>query len=208
MKLNISKISEEKRIVLGTVKSVTPGSDGKEVNVKLEGNVWNKDEQEEKAETLDIAFFNSDSVKMADRVIAAKVNEGSVLTVEIYEKDGKIFGNNFKYSGHWIVPASGERKEKNIFHGVVSSMQEDAAGRFVRVSMPINGKEGEEPTWASITFWNNETNNVAERAKKCLYKRTNEAGDEKCAKAVIICGENKPYNGKDYYNGFDFVLID
>jgi len=211
MRLNIAKVDDNRRIVLGTVKSVKVGKDGEVVNVQLEGTVWDKDDQVEKTETIDIAFWNNDEIKNADRVVAAKVSEGSVISVLIHEKDGKVSGNNFKYKGHWVIPARGEQKERNIFHGVVASMTPDKEGRYVRVSMPVDGKNDEEPTWHSMTFWNNEKSNVADRAKKCLGKRTvkNSEGEdvEKSARALIICGENRPYNGTAQYSAYDFVLL-
>ncbi|WP_097006349.1 hypothetical protein [Lacrimispora amygdalina] len=201
LKLNIAKINEKRRIVLGEVISVKPATGGNVVNIELKGVVWNPGEKKEEEEVLSIAFWNNETVKMADRIVAAKVKEGSIITVDVYDNEGKLIGNNFKYQGHWIIPATDETKERNIFMGVVR-LTEDPDGRFVRASMPIKTKNDEEPTWVSITFWNNEGTNVADRAKKVLGER-----DGKKAKAVIICGENKPYNGNPSYNGYDFVLL-
>jgi hypothetical protein len=201
LRMNVAKINEKRRIVLGEVISVKPGSNENVVNVELKGVLWNTEEKKEEEKILSIAFWNNDTVKMADRIAAAKVKEGSILTVDIYDNDGKISGNNFKYQGHWVIPATEEAKERNVFMGTVI-LHEDPDGRFVRVSMPVQGKGDEEPTWASITFWNNESSNLADRAKKVLGER-----EGKKAKAVIICGENKPYNEKPSYNAYDFILL-
>lgn len=201
LKLNIARINEKKRLVLGEVVSVKAASSGDVVDVGLKGYVWNKEEKKEEEKVLSIAFWNNDIVKMVDRVTAAKVSEGSIIMVEVYENEEKLTGNNFKYKGHWSIPATDEIKEKNIFMGVVR-MTEDPEGRFVRLSMPVDNKKGEEPTWVNITLWNNEGSALADRAKKVLGER-----EGKKAKAVVICGENKPYNGNPSYSGFDFILL-
>ena len=94
MKLNVTKIDENRRLVVGTVKSIAARD--KVVNIKLEGEVYNKDKGETENESLEIAFWNG-TVPLADRLLNAGVSEGSVIAVEIYEKDGKITANNFKY---------------------------------------------------------------------------------------------------------------
>lgn len=201
VKLNIAKITDNRRLVLGEVVSVKPASSGKVVEVELKGYVWNKEEGKREDQVLTISFWNNDTVKMADRIIAAKVRENVTIMVDVYEKDGKLYGNDFKYEGHWVIPATEEAKEKNIFMGVVR-MTEDPDGRFVRLSMPVNTKKGEEATWVNITCWNNEGSPLADRAKKVLGER-----DGKKAKAVVVCGENKPYNGNPSYSAYSFELL-
>lgn len=206
--LNIAKIDENKRLVLGKVKSVKPGSGSAAenvVNVELEGSVWNSELEQEELKTLNIAFWNTDVVALADRVKAAKVREGSILMVEIYEKDDKCNGNRFWYKGHCQIPAKEGTKERNIFMGTVASIQTNVTAnnnKYTRISMPVDVVRGGEPEWMSIAFWNNEKSNIADRAEKCLGVRNG-----KKAKAVVICGETKEYDGRPQYNGFDFKLI-
>lgn len=208
LRLNITKINENRSIMLGTVKEVRPGTGaatGKVTHVMLEGAVWNKAEEKEEMKTVDIAFWNTEHASMADRIEKAKVHEGSVITVDVYEKDGKYSGNNFKYKGHWQIPETETSKEKNIFMGTVASMQsnETSTGKkYTRISMPVDRIDNEEPEWVSITFWNNDTSNIADRAEKILGGR-----DGKKAKAVVICGQSKEYEGRKQYSGFDFVLL-
>jgi hypothetical protein len=201
LKLNISKINDNRRLVLGEVVSVKPASSGNVVDVELKGYVWNKGDEKREDQVITISFWNNETVKMADRIVAAKVKEDSVIMVDVYEKDGKLYGNEFKYKGHWIIPATDDSKEKNIFMGVVR-MTEDPDGRFVRLSMPVDNRKGEEPTWVNITCWNNEGSPLADRAKSIL----GEKGGKK-AKAVVICGENKPYNGNPSYTAFGFEVL-
>jgi len=201
LKLNISKINENRRLVLGEVVSVKPSTSGNVVDVELKGYTWNAGEKKREDQVISISFWNNDTVKMADRIIAAKVKEKSVIMVDVYEKDGKLYGNEFKYKGHWVIPGTDETKEKNIFMGVVR-MTEDAEGRFVRLSMPIDNRKGEEPTWVNIACWNNEGSPVADHAKALLGEK-----EGKKAKAVVICGENRPYNGNPSYNAFGFEVL-
>ena len=208
MRLNITKINETRSIKLGTVKEVREGTGsaaGNVVNVKLEGSVWNIAEEKEETQVLDIAFWNTDAVKMADRVKAAKVHEGSVITVDVTEKDGKYYGNGFRYKGHWQIPATDTSAERNVFMGVVASMRTGTASngnKYTRISMPVDQKAGEEPIWVSITFWDDANSNMATRAAKCLGGR-----DGKKAKAVIVCGQTKDYEGRPSYSGYSFELI-
>jgi len=208
LRLYVRRINENRSIMLGTVKEVKPGvgaSAGKVVNVVLEGSVWNRDEEKEEIKTVDIAFWNNDTVDMADRVMKAKVREGSVLTVDVYEKDGKYTGNRFKYNGHWKIAETDENREMNIFMGVVASMHEytlEDGRSYVRISMPDENYGSEETEWVTITLWNNEKSNVADRAKKVLGER-----EGKKARAVVICGQEGEYNGRKQYTGFDFILL-
>lgn len=209
LKWFVSRINENKTINLGTVKELKEGtgsSEGKVVTLVMEALAWNKAEQVEEVKTFNVEFWNTDTVKLADLVKAAKVHEGSVLTLEVYEKNGKLYGNGFKYKGHWQIPATEDTKEKNIFMGVVASIKtaETATGKtYTRISMPVDAtKAGEEPEWVTITFWNNEKVNLADNAGKVLAIR-----DEKKAKAVIVCGETDEYNGRHQYNAFEFIVL-
>lgn len=209
LRLNIARIDEHRSIVLGVVKEVKPGTGaaaGRVMNVKLEGAVYNRENEREEAKVLDIAFWNTDTSKMADRIEKAKVREGSILTVDVYEKAGKYTGNNFKYKGHWQIPEKGEVKERNVFMGVVASMQTGEApssgNKYTRISIPVDKIGEENPEWVSITFWNSPTSNIADRAAKCLGGR-----DGKKARAVVICGPTKEYEGRTQYTGYDFALI-
>lgn len=202
MKLNVTKIDENRRLVVGTVKNISARD--KVVNIKLEGEVYNKDKGETENETLEIAFWNG-TVPLADRLLNAGVSEGSVIAVEIYEKDGKITANNFKYKGHWHFPDTATSKSKDIFMGVVGSVTEGTASsgsHYTRISMPEETRKDEESSWISITFWDSETSNVAERAAKLLAKR-----DDHFKRAIVRCKERGEYNGKKQYTGYEFDLL-
>ena len=208
MRLNITKINDEREIVAGVVKNVKPGTgsmEGKMVTVELEGTVYNKDTAEAEPHTISIAFYNTDRVDMADRVVKAKVAPGSVICVEVYKKDEKYYGNRFMYRGHWVIPETETSGEKNVFMGVIASMWTGTSGsgnNYTKVSVPVDKYDESEPEWNSITFWNNETSNVADRAAKLLGER-----DGTKARAIILCGKRSEYEGRPQYKGWDFQKI-
>ena len=116
MKLNVTRIDENRRIVVGTVTKVDLRDNV--ANVTIEGNVWNAEEKKEEKASLTIAFFNNDTVKMRDRIEKAKVKAGKVISATIYEKDGKVYGNNFKYSGVYDY-LDDRNNHIYVIHGVV-----------------------------------------------------------------------------------------
>lgn len=211
LRLNLATIDKNRSIKLGTVKEVRPGTgsaEGKVTTVVLEGTIWNAEEKKEELQTIEIAFWNGEVAKMADRISSAKVTVGSILTVEVYEKEGKYIGNNFKYQGHWVIPKPAEKEEgsdMHIFMGTVASVQtgESTTGKkWTRISMPDEKRSGEETTWLNITFWNNEKSNLADNAMKLLSER-----EGKKTKAVVLTYENGEYNEKKQYRGFEFVVL-
>lgn len=217
MKMNITKISEGRHILLGKVKNVYPGTGeatGKVVNVVMEADVWDKEKREEVKKTAKVAFWNSDTAQLADWVTKAKVSEGAVIAVDAYQKEEEQYSaNRFMYRGHWKYPErvvtneDGEEKtigEKNVLMGVIASLKEgetEGGQKFVRVSMPINIRDQEEPEWVSITFWESDLDNLMERAKKALSER-----EGKKRKAIIVCGKENDFNGRKMYTGYDFQL--
>lgn len=204
MKLFVTRINEKKVVVVGRVKEVKQGTNV--VNIKLEGTEWDKEEKVEKTKVLDIAFWNNDVAPLADRVIAAKVSENSVIAVEVYENEsGKYSANRFMYRGHWMYAETEDRKEKNVFMGVVASLKsfETATGKkLTKVSIPVSLDE-EETEWNHITFWNNDSSPLADRAAKVLAGR-----EEKKAKAIIVCGPGTDYEGNMQYTGYSFERIE
>lgn len=231
LRLNLANVNENRRIVLGTVKAVNPGTgslEGRCVHVVIEGTVWNKETENEELQEMSIAFFNSDTAPMMDRVINAGVSEGNVLTVDVFEKNGRFYGNAFKYRGHWVIPGNGDRNERNIFMGTVTNptIGETKNGqKYLRISMPDDSRKGEETKWVSITFMNNENSNIADRAIRVLTTDKGEPVEEdengrksrkaemrtdtdgKKLKAVVICGPGNDFNGRDTYFGNEFITI-
>lgn len=208
MKLVITRMNEMV-LVGGKVVDVREGTGqatGRVVNVKIEGSEWNKEEQKEEKKILDIAFWNSDKPdgkQLADRVKKAGVKAGSFITALVLLKDdGKAHGIDFRYSGVWVFPATGEKKEINVFVGSVASFDEDPEGRYVRVSVPTKDRNG-ETVWNRITFWNSDDAAMADRAKACLKPKS----DGRKAHAVIVCGAKTLYNDSPAYTGFRFDLV-
>jgi len=203
MKLYIAQVDENKKLVVGKVTDVDFSE--KVANVTIEGSVWNKETQTEDLESLTIAFYNNDKVKMRDFVEKAKVEEGKVISAMIYEKDGKITGNSFKYNGVWeyTTPTG---KQNYVFHGVVvnPTVGTTPTGKdYTKFSMAMNPVKDEETQWANITCWNNENNTLADRAKKIFADHA----DQK-KKAIVVCGNETEYNGRKQYVGYRFDLLD
>lgn len=215
MRLNVCKITDNRRLVLGKVKEMNPGKgslEGKCINIVLEGTEYDKEKKEEVTKNITISFFNNDKVNMMDRLINAGVSEGSILTVEVYENDkGYLSANNFKYKGHWTFPATEDRKEINVFMGTVASVNIGEASnghKYLRISMPDEKRKDEETNWVDITFWNDDNNNLADRAIKWMVKDDAvNVIDDKKIKIVARCGERREYNGKDQYQGYDFIVM-
>lgn len=208
MKMNVTKIDKNRRIVAGVVKDVrqnTTDTGYTVTNVKLEGKVWNREAGEEETNLLDIAFWNNERVALADMVLAAKVAPGAVIAVEVYERDGKLTGNRFMYRGQWTIPETDEHKEKNVFMGVVASVKsrETSSGStFTSISIPVDQRDGSETKWASITFWNNDISNIADRARKVLSEKNG-----KKMRAIVVTGEARENGDFTNYNGYDFILL-
>lgn len=203
MKLYIAQVDENKKLVVGKVTDVDFSE--KVANVTIEGSVWNKETQTEDLESLTIAFYNNDKVKMRDFVENAKVEEGKVISAMIYEKDGKITGNSFKYNGVWeyTTPTG---KQNYVFHGVVvnPTVGTTPTGKdYTKFSMAMNPVKDEETQWANITCWNNENNTLADRARKIFADHA----DQK-KKAIVVCGNETEYNGRKQYVGYRFDLLD
>lgn len=203
MKLYIAKIDENKKLVVGKVTKVDFSE--KVANVTIEGSVWNSETQTEDLESLTIPFYNNDKVNMRDFVEKAKVEEGKVISAMIYEKDGKITGNSFKYNGVWeyTTPTG---KQNYVFHGVVvnPTVGTTPTGKdYTKFSMAMNPVKDEETQWANITCWNNENNTLADRARKIFADHA----DQK-KKAIVVCGNETEYNGRKQYVGYRFDLLD
>lgn len=201
MKLHLYRIDDKREIVLGKVTSVKEGTGsvaGKVMNVQVEGTKW--EDGEDKPEKMDISFWNGEKAKLADRVKKANLKAGDVVMIDVYNNDGKYIGNAFDFN-HIRIPENGERKERNLFLGTVGSMKEDDENRYYRISMPTKNAD-KETEWVSISFWNDETKQMADRAKKVIRKR-----EDKNPRVAVVCGANKPYNGKASYSGFYFEMV-
>jgi hypothetical protein len=205
MKLNVTRIDENRRIVVGTVTKVDLRDNV--ANVTIEGNVWNAEEKKEEKSSLTIAFFNNDTVKMRDRIEKAKVEAGKVISATIYEKDGKVYGNNFKYSGVYDY-LDDRNNHIYVIHGVVcnpTTMTTESGKKLTRVSMPMERKSKDEETeWATITFWNTDKANTADSAEKIF---TNTANPDEHKKAIVVCGQESDYEGRRQFVGYRFEVI-
>lgn len=199
MKLELFK-REGLHLLAGKVVACNEGAGV--FNIKLTGNVWNKELQKEERKTVDIAFWNNAKAPLADRAIKAGLGVGAFVSVLCTEKNNRYTAINFKYNGLWKFQKTETSPETNVLIGTIAACDDDSAQRFFKVSVPVNTAVATE--WHKVTFWNNETAMLGERAKKCLSPRANGTKP----KAAIICGQNKPYNGHPSYSGYRFEIID
>jgi hypothetical protein len=168
MRQNVTRVDDNRRIVVGKVKAVQ--KNGNVINVTITSGVWNKDTMTEDQNDLTIAFWNNDKVKMADRVEKAGVAVDSIIAAQIYEKDGKIYGDQFGYSVHWTIKdPEGEKPDRNFFLGRVSRIRSDE--QVIRFGLQgIRNVEGwENPT---INVWKREGDNLYDRAMKVIKEDT------------------------------------
>lgn len=217
MKLKIREI--DGLVLLGGVvtefREGTGNATGRVVNIKLKGKKW--DGSKEVDEIADIAFWNNeDSSKpqLADNVKAAGLTVGRFITVlTVPREDGNYSAIRFQYSGAWRFPEKDGRKELNVFVGTIANVKAGTGRLYVSIPTQEYNKETREneTIWNGVTFWNNEENpetgakasNLADRAAKCFVDRN----DGFKPKAVVVAGENKPYNGYDNYTGYSFDML-
>lgn len=208
MRLKIAKRGELE-ILTGIVTNVQLGTGNAEnrlVSVTICGTVYDKIDKVEKEQLIEVAFWNSEvnDTYLCDRIKLVGIKKGDFVSVLVRMKENNhATAYGFRFMGAaWNLPPKNEMKELNIFLGTVASVKEDAENRFFRISVPskVNG----ETTWNSITFWNNETGNMADRAKMCLKPRA----DGTKVKAAIVCGAKSLYNDIPCYTGYRFELLD
>lgn len=170
MRLNIAKKGDYE-VLAGHIKEIREGSGsaaGRVLNIKLAGTRYDKETSKEVEEVVDIAFWNSDDGQnmACDKVKSYGLKGGDFLSVLVVRKeDNKAIGFGCRFlGGSWSFRGAENSRELNIFIGTIANFKEDAKGRFVKFSIPskVNG----ETIWRNITVWNNETADMATRAKK------------------------------------------
>lgn len=165
MKQNVMKSGENKRIVIGKVSGVERS--GNVATVKIVSGVWDKEARTENQNELAISFWNNERVKMADRVEAMKlVPETSIVAIEVYEKDGKLYGDKIGYSTHWTVPdPEGVKPDRNFFFGRISRLRSDEKAVHFSLSGIRNAEGWENP---DLSIWKRDEDNTYDRAMKVL----------------------------------------
>lgn len=210
MKMFIKQI--DNMVLIGGIvteyREGTKNAEGRVVNIKLKGKEWNGKEEVDKV--VEVAFWNSndaDKPQLADNVKKAGLSVGQFITVLAIPRDDKdkYTALRFQYSGRWHFPATENRKEYNIFVGTVSTVNKYDGRTYISMtSKEYDPTTGEYDTvWHGITFWNNDKSKLADNAAKCFVVRK----DGKKPKAVVIAGENKPYEGYNNYTGYSFRML-
>lgn len=195
------KITRENKTVV-TNAEVTAVEFGENVStLTVSYKVYDKNLEIEVEETESIPFYNSkdkEYPQLADRIVKAGIEAGTRISVLFVKKDDKIFGQNFCFGkGRFTLPS--ENMTYNIIQGYVTRIS-SGEGRF-SVTIPVEtGKD--QTDWLSITFWNNETAKMADRASKVIRE-----GDL----VAVLCGavKEKTVGEKVYKNlsGYRFEII-
>ncbi len=226
MKLNLFE-RDGRKLVQGIVTEMRPGTGaatGRVVNVKIKANVYDAEKKEEHEETMDIAFWNSDTKKLADDA-NNRLEVGKYVSVLVSEKDGKYSATAFKKQGVWKFAETLDDEgnvasaEANVLVGLVVNGYESEDGSRYRISMPITTFDADNnpmSEWVSITFFDSERQpNLPQNAKKVLQPYTPEGAEKPIRhRAAIRCGAKKIYEPEDgsaprtSYTGYSFDRLD
>ena len=226
MKLHVFERDSRKLVqgIISEKRAGTGAAAGRVVNIKLTAKVYDADTKAEKDETMDIAFWNSETRKLADDA-NNRLEVGKYVSVLVSEKDGKYSAIAFKKQGVWhfaeTLDDAGNiaNSEANILIGLVVNGYEAEDGSRYRISMPVTTyDEAGNPSseWVSITFFSSENQpNLPANAKKVLQPYVPE-GSEKPVRhrATIRCGAKKVYTPEDgsgerpSYTGYSFDRLD
>ena len=226
MKLNVFE-RDGRKLVQGIVVEKRPGTGaatGRVINIKIKGDVYDKETKENKEEFLDIAFWNSEKQQLADNA-NSRLEIGKYVSVLVSEHEGKYSDTAFKKQGIWkfseTLDEAGNvvNTEANIIIGLVvnGTLAEDSS-RY-RISVPITTFDAEgnpSSEWVGITFFANEKQpNLPTNASKVLQPYTPEGAEKPIRhKATINCGAKKiyvPAGSTDElvsYVGYSFDRID
>lgn len=228
MKLHLFE-RDGRKLLQGTVVEKRPGTGqatGRVVNIKIKGSVYDKEAQQEKDEIVDIAFWNTDTKKLADDA-TARLEVGKYVSVLVSEREGKYSATAFKKQGIWKFSETLDEAgnvvngEANILIGLVvnGTLAED--GSRYRISVPVTTFDAEgtpASEWISVTFFSSERQpNLPQNAEKVLRPFLPEGAEKPIRhKAAIRCGAKKIYQPEGQpdaaerisYVGFNFDRID
>jgi len=226
MKLNLFE-RDGRKLVQGIVTEKRPGTGaatGRVVNIKIKANVYDPETKDEKEETMDIAFWNSDTKKLADDA-NNRLDVGKYVSVLVTEKDGKYSATAFKKQGVWkfaeTLDDAGNvaNTEANVLVGLVVNGYESEDGSRYRISMPVTTFDADgnpNSEWVSITFFDSERQpNLPQNAKRVLHPYTPEGAEKPIRhRAAIRCGAKKVFDPGDgnpertSYTGYSFDHLD
>ena len=228
MKLKIFE-RDNRTLVQGVITEKRPGTGsatGRVVNIKIKGNVYDAEAKTEKEETMEIAFWNSESKSLADDA-NNRLEVGKYVSVLVSEKDGKYSATAFKKQGVWrfaeTLDDAGNvaSPEANVLIGLVVNGYDSEDGSRYRISMPVTTYDADNnpnSKWISITFFSSERNpDLPANAKKVLQPYTPEGAEKPIRhRAAIRCGARKdwtPEGGTEEdtrisYTGYTFDRID
>lgn len=188
MRLFVAKVNDRLSIVMGTITEVVPGKDeyaDRVQNVKIKGNVWNKEKNEQEEREISVAFWNTEKNSLRDKAVAAKLEPGKNISILVSYRKGRYYAVDFKYVGIWKIAPTEEHKERNIIIGNVWHFN----AYDNRVTFQIQVKKGKDKKeYENITIWNSETMKNADNAKKLLEDNKN---------VCLVCGPNRPFTAKN-----------
>lgn len=207
----MKKIKNEKTILVGQVSELeTKSSDC--VIMRVTHIEWDKDTKKNVKSTSDIQFWNSknpDYPQFADILNKFNIKEGVNVIVKYVEKDGKLYGNDFRFfSGRIGIKGETDEDCVNVIMGRVGSVSElktsntrngDKTVLDISVAESRRDKDKNETTiWHSIRFWDGDKSDYATRASKVI-----KVGD--CI--AVICGNCRENGNYLNYTGYQFDIL-
>lgn len=134
-------------------------------------------------EMINVYFRNGEgkNEKLADRIVNAKVADGSFLVVRAVCNDPEektATGVDFKYEGVMEIVDSEGNNSATIVVGKAYRPQEKENGDF-SITVRTYDKRSDTTTWVDVTYRDNEKNKAATMAKKVMH------GQEKPTVALV-----------------------
>ena len=190
MNLNILDFAG-KKVVSGFVESIgEPGRKGDAILVPavIKNKAYIDGRMQDTK--LNIVFVNNAKLAMASFIKGQHV--GQRITVLIIKHEGMAYAMKATADTSFIWQLSDGQNVRNVIYGDVHLDRMDEKQRYAKVITNIDGVE------YATTFWNNETSPMGERIRKVFEKVASK-------QTFLVCGENKPFNGKPSMRGFWFI---
>lgn len=192
-------------IFVGKVLGVYPGkgkAEGKVVNVNLSCSRYDKEQEKEVSEKIEIPFWNSqkeddvleDKNQLATLVNKLKLHKDSIVAIRATWYNDALFGQDIRYSGYLSVRENkDDDKPLSVILGTVTTVRYNAERGVCNVSIPAG--KGKNTSYLGVAFWNDDERNgrkaFADNAQKLLTPEEQEDGSTKYARVWIVASAPK-----------------
>lgn len=190
MNLNILEYAG-KKVVSGFVELIgEPGKSGNATQVTAV--ITNKAYIGGRMQDAKLSIVFVDNAKFAMASFIMHTHIGQRITCLVAEHENEVYAIKATTDTSFIWELTDGKNVRNVIYGDVRLDRMDEKQRYAKVVTTIDGVE------YSTTFWNNETLPLGERIRKVFEKVSSK-------QTFLVCGENKPYNGKPSMRGFWFI---